>query len=1187
VPNDSQQSGSSLLQAVIVILLAGGSGYLYYQTLSSTRPDETEDSPFTSYGIENVAARPWEDPFKACLDASAEGTTEPIDTAAAIQPSFSTAGTRPSGAGTESTPKPPPEHDLGEVTQQIKLNLHTPQFHQLVLGVLVSGSQYSELHEQRLRTRVAILEGLARCGYQAEDEDRIGYVNLPWRHSTDQWFVGGGLGQFGPLTKWLATPQTGPPPPPLVIPYEWWDLATLKMAGKDHLPSPPQMPNRVLVVWINEDAVADYPLSRLAALVWKIRHDSTASARSCPATNPSLSSDSTADNSLTFEVIGPNTSNVLREMVCEARWGKKLGLCNTMLAGIRMYAANATAADAILLAHPPDDDNPDPAHPTGQTVADLLQQKTGIELIRTTRTDRESMNALVDELQLRLAPQTERHWLRNQYDMPEEIPSSQDDQSQSFDPASTFGHIAVISEWDTYYGRALPLSFAQAYLAPRDLLHIGPDGAADLDQAMKSWPPTLHPFFYLRGIDGRGPRNAAGAQSGPSPQASGASADAANRALRFDAPGEKPEGTNQSDYLRRLSIDLSKLDDQLRNTDGRGLKAIVILGTDIYDKLMVLSALRDEFPGMLFCTLGLDANYSLPSEWKNTRNLVVISPFGLDLADEYQFDVPRFRDSYQTSEFLAVLAALKKVPCFSDEQSDSWSVKKACVQMLGAPRRFEIGRTEAVDMSIEFGTESSVQNSQSQKSAIPEEWRNVAVVTLLAIACIVLMRIFRMARRDFTYSLWFIGSAVAAVWLAWFALARDGTAGQPMTVSQAVSLWPTDLLRILAGGLAVFFFVTGWRNWESNDLDLESWFNLKDLLDSEKAPADPLKGLLDRPKYPLFNQGRINFEGWRERIGIHEWAVFGIPDDKKTPAKDGTRLEAASEPFIAKSRTDWRDVKVYAQNVWWEYQYSARMSRRVVRAAIMTAIYFVLCWLILLLVNNSDFGLRLWEAPTRGYWSSCVELLIDIFSAVASVFLLFFVLDAAILNRKLIHYILRADTYWPEHAWKIYLKRAAPLLPEGQLNIDPTNMNDYLDIRFIAMRTYAVGTAVYEPFLIFLLLIVARTSYFEDWQWPLQMDLIMSMNILLSFAAAYLLRDAAEGARKTALRNLRTRAVVAQTTDKKSDADALNRMIERVTNEKEGAFSIFSQYPRFYAILLSISSLAIPILLRFIAQYVN
>jgi len=92
--------------------------------------------------------------------------------------------------------------------------------------------------------------------------------------------------------------------------------------------------------------------------------------------------------------------------------------------------------------------------------------------------------------------------------------------------------------------------------------------------------------------------------------------------------------------------------------EGKSLKAIGILGTDVYDKLLLLQALRKKFPGIIFFTTDLDARLLHPEEIKWTRNLVIASGFGLQLHPKIQKGIPPFRDTYQTTIFYSVLKAV-------------------------------------------------------------------------------------------------------------------------------------------------------------------------------------------------------------------------------------------------------------------------------------------------------------------------------------------------------------------------------------------------------------------------------------------------------------------------------------------------------------------------------------------------
>jgi hypothetical protein len=103
-------------------------------------------------------------------------------------------------------------------------------------------------------------------------------------------------------------------------------------------------------------------------------------------------------------------------------------------------------------------------------------------------------------------------------------------------------------------------------------------------------------------------------------------------------------------------------------TRGGRLKAVGLLGSDVYDKLELLKALRPGLPEAVFFTNNLDARLGHPDEWSETHNLIVVSARGLSLENDQNVpspeshEVPPFRDSAQTALFEATLEAMGYMP---------------------------------------------------------------------------------------------------------------------------------------------------------------------------------------------------------------------------------------------------------------------------------------------------------------------------------------------------------------------------------------------------------------------------------------------------------------------------------------------------------------------------------------------
>ena len=119
--------------------------------------------------------------------------------------------------------------------------------------------------------------------------------------------------------------------------------------------------------------------------------------------------------------------------------------------------------------------------------------------------------------------------------------------------------------------------------------------------------------------------------------------------------GQRPEGRGQLDYVLRLAAALKE--EEAKN--GEEFRAIGVLGSDVYDKLLILQALRPTFPRAIFFTTDLNARLAYPAQWLSTRNLIIASHFGLELQSALQTPIPPFRDSYQTSLFYSALWALE------------------------------------------------------------------------------------------------------------------------------------------------------------------------------------------------------------------------------------------------------------------------------------------------------------------------------------------------------------------------------------------------------------------------------------------------------------------------------------------------------------------------------------------------
>ena len=693
----------------------------------------------------------------------------------------------------------------------------------LVLGVTVSGAPYSEDAEQRRRARYAVLSGLERAGFVPEDARHIGYFfwqlgEAPPRE--EAWrFIASPLPTFAWPRQFQHYRQ-------LLQPNEiTWERSVIPYEGFER-PSPTlhAANQRVLVLWLNEEILKGRPLNKLSELMMFLGRP----------------------NGGRVKIIGPYSSDMLREMVkdtaellvglsvdkaCErtSRQDRWPGLRN-----VWFYAYGASASDDQLLDH---------LGGTCETVQRYFGQ-FGIHVQRTIATDDTLAQGIATELRKRRV-----------------------------EPSDA---IALISEWDTFFGRTLPQA------VERQLVSTGLD------------PRSIHKFTYLRGLDGllpsierRDDRKEDNATS-PKEKQTGV-------ADFFKAEGdtktlERPIGQSQFDYLRRISNHLHKIDDDLRKEGPlKRIKAIGILGSDVFDKLLVLRALRPQFPEALFFTTDFDEALTIKSELPFTRNLIISSSFGPNLSEKFQGEIPDFRDTYQTSAFLATLSAI-------GDPAKNWETPQALsthiANQLNSPRLFEVSRNgdilsfpwegpplPARERQYEDLEEREVRpdsasvlrfvNERTWQTSKPNAWPcwadadslgcgyiqpvnmkesekleglpaqpkiieplyptfekssrlklagGLAAIAVLGLAAFC----FRNVRKQvgFEAGLVVLGFSLgAAACLFWEDLAQFLTGygdGEPLALLQGVSVWPTVLLRSLGIVLAVCFLLRARRRLGEN-----------------------------------------------------------------------------------------------------------------------------------------------------------------------------------------------------------------------------------------------------------------------------------------------------------------------------------------------------------------------------------
>jgi hypothetical protein len=700
--------------------------------------------------------------------------------------------------------------------------------------------------------------------------------------------------------------------------------------------------------------------------------------------------------------------------------------------------------------------------------------------------------------------------------------------------------VILIGEWDSFYGRTLPIEFRAAACAkvatfteddlkqiqvPVDIKRLCPTipQAVDLQiqrpAEYESLALNVFRYSYLGGLDGEVPGDDAARAARAAKTAAASQPGDVNR--------DRPEGTSQLDYVRAL---VARIHDE-----GEGARAIGILGTDPYDALLIIKALRPFFPHAIFFTLDLDARHLHPSEYKSTRNMVIASPFGLQLDGSLQRDVPPFRSSYQTSAYFAALQAVQHVVCRPAGQERS--ATGACttgyhmsltpedrIYDAGShPRIFEVGRNGAVDLSVVTQDGMRTIHPLRPDLAYTDQYGqlkqgvgfdNTAVAAGVVIAFLIGTIVAWSNQRLW---LWVTGhpkllGVLGVLLLASFSafVAFGGAAallaghdeGEPFSWTAGVSIWPSELLRLLVVVLCLVLLAKGMRDLTKNS-DLIG----QDFLFQNESSSD-----------------------------------------RFSPGTFWTNFKRVSHPAATMTATT-------VDQAWFWYREAGRPAQRAARTLMLFLLYLAVMWPLGHWVLDEEM-----IHPCRGRLSCTVDWALSLGSVALVVLLNLAVFDAVMLCRRWIGWVTASTGGWSDQVQEEYLRDYGL----GQAQKAEFEKLKYLAvIDLIAQRTEVVNRLIRYPFIALLILIAGRNDYFDIWNYPVILLLSWALNILLALLAAFLLYQAASKAKAAMLTGLSRQMVQALGVGQDRDVrmKQVQFIIDEVEENEQGAFVPLYQQP--------------------------
>ncbi|QPJ62261.1 MAG: hypothetical protein G3M70_10410 [Candidatus Nitronauta litoralis] len=761
-----------------------------------------------------------------------------------------------------------------------------------------------------------------------------------------------------------------------------------------------------------------------------------------------------------FKIIGPTSSDSLKNILKELTQIEK----NFPKGKIKhprkleIISPNTTADETELLKTINSKEN---------SIASLFEKGANdISFIKATPSDKELARAVWDELALRCISNLDMNCDQEKY------------------------NVAYISEWDTFYGRKLPEAFK-------------------ITKAEKGFNGEDIVYHYMRGLDGK-------TQNPSSPEAKKETSNSEKETLINLGQLEKAEGNNQYDYLRRIGQNLKKRDKELFQKKREKINAIGVLGSDIYDKLLVLEALKKDFPKAVFFTTDLDYIFLHKDHFTWTRNLIVSSGYDFQLNKKWQQVAPPFRSSYQTANFLATLIALdnfEKTPAMPGKTANWIELIRS-----SGPLVYEIGRTKA------FRLDKNNINETLHPEKTPflqnkDSWFFIFPIGSILLAALIFYLIFPDWRKGFKR--W--SPKIAVIFIALILIIYFDTVsstGEIFSFSHGVSIWPTEIIRVLAIFIAILLFLNARKTIRESSDNLKTYFLTEDKnLNKNSHRFKMVTGFPGGPsKLWRFIKSPKKF------LRAYEWSL--IPKKPKNGCINPVSF--------------WKLFRLLDS-------FGFRMYRTCVLSILFTAFGILMA--------------RQWPPyiPYRGVFNLTFDWIILYCLLIPSfLILVFFVVDATSLCSRFLHELRSRPTGWKKHTLEKLLSHKI----ENDTHIQ--YYRDWADIKIVAKQSETIQKIIIYPFYIEFLVIVSRSTLFDRWDAPISLSIIFFLCAAFPIFFAYRLQIDAKKIKEKCLENL-SQNIIKLKEQNFPESRKIIRQLKKFATEietiNEGTFRPFSQQP--------------------------
>ncbi|HMU64525.1 MAG TPA: hypothetical protein PKD35_07545 [Nitrosomonas sp.] len=675
---------------------------------------------------------------------------------------------------------------------------------------------------------------------------------------------------------------------------------------------------------------------------------------------------------------------------------------------------------------------------------------------------------------------------------------------------------------------------------------------------------VVHRYNYMRGIDGQTPSTDNKKDTPSNKSNSGHTPK--NLRDYFDASTfEYAEGTDQYDYLLRLIQEIKNLDSI------RKVKAIGIIGNDVYDKLLILRALNSAFYNKLFFTTDLDARFLHSEEKKWTRNLIVASNFGFTLRPELQLAAPPFRDGYQTSLYFSTLLAL--------QTNEEW--QENLVNWL-QPRVFEIGNSDAiaiprsptrVTLQNHFSGKENIESyrvennhctlkhlsqcsyihlSDTEKekrlrniisgllgnnhsSIFPEindllinklkftflsEIKYLDILILLVIGTVLCLGIYITNHKE-PYKkispllICFVIFASIGVAITYYLVVE---AKEPISLLEGVSMLPVLLIRCLGLCVVIMMCFMFKEDMRYQMIAITQKFKLKRIGTAETDPTSFTRSTWEA----IWDGPHIDFKQYAPQKG-----VIGI------------------KPI-------------------WDIYLQATKCKAMVYWIVLSIFFILLFALILFYV----WGFPVF--PHRGVYAEHINHILLLSSILILWILVFWGGYEARIVTRIINLFRESNDHRDLEEIDQTVDQNKQDSGLSQKVDEKKLQSSYLNFQFIAALSERIGKLIFLPFAMIFFLVIARNELFEKLDFPFSLILLSFLAISYVLFTFYLVRSNAVKLRD----DLLNQCQIALSHDPKPDQiESINQLINSINTTKKGVYASFTQRPAIQAFLLPLSGL--------------